>query len=148
MKVQAFASAAMLVATIFGASSASAGSSKVFGHVGGNANISVAAVIEFGSGSVSIDQNSTVNLAKVIQIGGTVDSTIVQSGDRNVAGVLQLGSMTASTIAQFGGVNQASVKQISGTTAVSLLGQMGFMNTGIIRQSAASTFSGIWQFGR
>jgi minor curlin subunit len=148
MNVQAFALAVMLVATILGASSASAGSSKVFGRVGGNANISIAAVVEFGSGSVSIDQNSRVNLAKVIQIGGTVDSTIVQTGDRNVAGVFQIGSATASTIAQFGGVNQASVKQVGVNNALSLVGQLGVMNTGIVRQSAPTTFSAIWQFGR
>jgi minor curlin subunit len=71
-----------------------------------NRNVSIETVVQFGNNvqPVTIEENSRINIARVIQIGatGTVDATIVQNGTRNYANVIQVGGTTNAAIGQSG----------------------------------------------
>jgi minor curlin subunit len=116
-----------------------------------NSNVSIQTIVEFGNNlqPVVINENSQINIARVIQIGGTgpVDATIVQTGTRNIVSVFQMGGSTNSLIAQSGVSNSASVMQIGGATN-SLMLQIGDMNSGSVRQFGRLTWSTIFQFVR
>lgn len=113
--------------------------------------VSVSTIVEFGNTvqPVVIDENSPINFAKDIEIGGsgTVNSTIVQIGTRNYASVFQIGGTTNSQIDQSGVTNTAYVTQIGNSTN-SLIAQIGNMNTGSVSQFGNTNGSEIFQFGR
>ena len=113
--------------------------------------VSVSTIVEFGNAvqPVVIDENSQINIARVIQIGGsgTVDSTIVQTGTLNRASVFQVGGTTNSLIDQTGVTNTASVTQIGNSTN-SVIAQSGNMNTGSVSQFGNTNLSAIVQSGQ
>ena len=98
---------------------------------------------------VVIDENSRINIARVIEIGGTgpVDATIIQNGTRNIVDVFQVGATTNALIGQSGVSNTADVTQIGNVTN-SLMLQVGDMNSGAVRQFGHFNWSAIFQFGR
>lgn len=63
---------------------------------------------------VAINQNSNINAAGVIQIGGNPNATVAQTGAANLAAVGQAGASTSSSIAQTGLLNGALVTQVGG----------------------------------
>ena len=114
-------------------------------------NVSVETVVQFGNEvqPVTIGENSRINIARVIQIGGTgtVDATIIQNGTRNYANVIQVGGTTNAIIGQSGVSNTADITQIGNSTNALLL-QIGDMNTGAVRQFGRFNWLAIFQFGR
>jgi minor curlin subunit len=132
---------AALFAALSISSSASAGSSW---GAGSGESITIVTVIEVGNNvnPVNIDENSQINIARVIEIGGTgpVDATIVQNGIDNYASVFQVGSSTNSVIEQFGVNNTSSVTQGGNNNNAGLL-QVGTMNSGSTRQFGGQTQS-------
>ncbi|QOZ09035.1 curlin [Bradyrhizobium sp. CCBAU 51765] len=116
-----------------------------------NRNVSIETVVQFGNNvqPVTIEENSRINIARVIQIGatGTVDATIVQNGTRNYANVIQVGGTTNAAIGQSGVRNTAEITQIGNSTSALLL-QIGDMNTGAVRQFGRFNWLAIFQFGR
>src|SRR4051794_27099168 len=107
-----------------------------------NRNVSIETVVQFGNGDqpVTIEENSSINIARVIQIGGTgtVDATIIQNGTRNYVDVIQVGGTTNLAIGQSGVSNIADITQVGNSTNALLL-QIGDMNTGRCDNSGAST---------
>jgi minor curlin subunit len=116
-----------------------------------NRNVSIETVVQFGDSvqPVTIEENSRINIARVIQIGGTgtADATIVQDGTRNYANVIQVGGITNAVIGQSGVSNTAGITQIGNSTNALLL-QIGDMNTGTVRQFGRFNWLAIFQFGR
>jgi minor curlin subunit len=116
-----------------------------------NGRVSIDTVFEFGNNvqPVVINENSKVNIAMVIEIGGTgpVDATIIQNGTRNIVDVLQIGGTTNAVIGQSGVSNTANVTQIGNVTNSMML-QIGNMNSGSVRQFGNVNSSAIFQFGR
>ncbi|MVT48948.1 curlin [Bradyrhizobium yuanmingense] len=116
-----------------------------------NRNVSIQTVVQFGDNvqPVTIEENSRINIARVIQIGGTgtVDATIIQNGTRNYANVIQVGGTTNAAIGQSGVSNTAEITQIGNSTNALLL-QIGDMNTGAVRQFGRFNWLAIFQFGR
>lgn len=139
---------AALLAAMCAAAEASAGSVQ---RGVTNSNVSIQTVVEFGNNvqPVTIEENSRINIARVIQIGGTgpVDATIVQNGTRNYANVIQVGGTTNASIGQSGVSNIADITQV-GTSTNALLLQIGDMNTGAVRQSGRFNWLAIFQFAR
>jgi minor curlin subunit len=116
-----------------------------------NRNVSIQTVIEFGNNvqPVTIEENSRINIARVIQIGGTgtVDATIIQNGTYNYANVIQVGGTTNVAIGQSGVSNIADITQVGKSTNALLL-QIGDMNTGAVRQFGRFNWLSIFQFSR
>lgn len=116
-----------------------------------NRNVSIETIVQFGDNvqPVTIEENSRINIARVIQIGGTgtVDATIIQNGTRNYANVIQVGGTTNVAIGQSGVSNTADITQIGNSTNALLL-QIGDMNTGAVRQFGRFNWLAIFQFGR
>jgi minor curlin subunit len=116
-----------------------------------NRNVSIETIVQFGDNvqPVTIEENSRINIARVIQIGGTgsVDATIIQNGTRNYTNVIQLGGTTNAAIGQSGVSNTADITQIGNSTNALLL-QVGDMNTGAVRQFGRFNWLAIFQFGR
>ena len=114
-------------------------------------NVSVETVVQFGNEvqPVTIEENSRINIARVIQIGGTgtVDATIIQNGTRNYANVIQVGGTTNAIIGQSGVSNTADITQIGNSTNTLLL-QTGDMNRGAVRQFGRFNWLAIFQFSR
>ncbi|MFB6419873.1 MULTISPECIES: curlin [Bradyrhizobium] len=144
---QVFALAA-LVAAIGSATQACAGSVQRSVTRG---NVSIETVVQFGDNvqPVTIEENSRINIARVIQIGGTgtVDATIIQNGTRNYANVIQVGGTTNAVIGQSGVSNTAEITQIGNSTNALLL-QIGDMNTGAVRQFGRFNWLAVFQFSR
>lgn len=139
---------AALIAAIGTATQASAGSIQ---HSVTTRNVSIETVVQFGNDiqPVTIGESSRINIARVIQFGGTgtVDATIVQNGTRNYANVIQLGGTTNAAIGQSGVSNTATLTQIGNSTNALLL-QIGDMNTGTVRQFGRFNWLAIFQFSR
>lgn len=116
-----------------------------------NRNVSIETIVQFGNDvqPVTIEENSRINIARVIQIGGTgtVDATIIQNGTRNYANVIQVGGTTNAAVGQSGLSNTADITQIGNSTNALLL-QIGDMNTGAVRQFGRFNWLAIFQFGR
>ncbi|MGY4623889.1 minor curlin subunit [Bradyrhizobium sp. USDA 4486] len=116
-----------------------------------NRNVSVETIVQFGDNvePVTIEENSRINIARVIQIGGTgtVDATIIQNGERNYANVIQVGGTTNAAVGQSGLSNTADITQIGNSTNALLL-QIGDMNTGAVRQFGRFNWMAIFQFSR
>lgn len=116
-----------------------------------NRNVSIETVVQFGDNvqPVTIEENSRINIARVIQIGGTgtVDATVIQNGTRNYANVIQVGGTTNAVIGQSGLSNTADITQIGNSTNALLL-QIGDMNTGAVRQFGRFNWLAIFQFSR
>ncbi|WP_245284053.1 curlin [Bradyrhizobium sp. Cp5.3] len=116
-----------------------------------NRNVSIETIVEFGNNvqPVTIEENSRINIARVIEIGGTgtVDATIVQNGVRNYVDVIQVGGTTNALIGQSGVSNTANITQIGNSTNALLL-QIGDMNTGAVRQFGHFNWLAIFQFAR
>ncbi|MBR0839146.1 curlin [Bradyrhizobium liaoningense] len=116
-----------------------------------NRNVSIETIVQFGDNvqPVTIEENSRINIARVIQIGGTgtVDATIIQNGTRNYANVIQVGGTTNAVIGQSGVSNTADITQIGSSTNALLL-QIGDMNTGSVRQFGRFNWLAIFQFSR
>lgn len=114
-------------------------------------NVSIDTVVQFGDNvqPVTIEESSRINIARVIQIGGTgtVDATIIQNGTRNYANVIQVGGITNAVIGQSGVSNTADITQIGNSTNALLL-QIGDMNTGAVRQFGRFNWLAIFQFSR
>ncbi|HXH43438.1 MAG TPA: curlin repeat-containing protein [Bradyrhizobium sp.] len=144
---RSFAAAALLVA-IGAATRACAGSVQ---RSVSNRNVSIQTVVQFGNDvqPVTTEQNSRINIARVIQIGGTgtVDATIIQNGTRNYANVIQVGGTTNAAVGQSGLSNTAEITQIGNSTNALLL-QIGDMNTGAVRQFGRFNWLAIFQFSR
>jgi minor curlin subunit len=138
----------VLLAAIGTVSSASAGSVQ---RGTSNRAVSIQTIVQFGDNvqPVTIEESSRVNIARVIQIGGTgtVDATIIQNGERNFASVIQVGGTTNAAIGQSGLSNTAEVTQV-GTSTNALLLQIGDMNTGAVRQFGRFNWLAIFQFAR
>ena len=139
---------AALLAAVSVASEASAGSVQ---RGVTNRNVSIETIVQFGNNvqPVTIEENSRINIARVIQIGGTgtVDATIIQNGTRNYANVIQVGGTTNAIIGQSGASNTAEITQIGNSTNALLL-QIGDMNTGAVRQFGRFNWLAIFQFSR
>ena len=137
-----------LLATIGTATHASAGSVQ---RSVTNRNVSIETIVQFGNNvqPVTIEENSRVNIARVIQIGGTgtVDATIIQNGTRNYVDVIQVGGTTNAAIGQSGISNTADITQIGNSTNALLL-QIGDLNSGAVRQFGRFNWLAIFQFGR
>ena len=116
-----------------------------------NRNVSIETVVQFGNNvqPVTIEENSRINIARVIQIGGTgtVDATIIQNGTRNYVDVIQVGGITNVAIGQSGVSNIADITQVGNSTNALLL-QIGDMNTGTVRQFGRFNWLSIFQFSR
>jgi minor curlin subunit len=116
-----------------------------------NRNVSIETIVQFGDNvqPVTIEESSRINIARVIQIGGTgtVDATIIQNGTRNYANVIQVGGTTNAIIGQSGVSNTADITQIGNSTNALLL-QIGDMNSGAVRQFGRFNWLAIFQFGR
>ncbi|MCJ9704757.1 curlin [Bradyrhizobium sp. SHOUNA76] len=147
LSIQILAVAALLAA-IGATTQASAGSVQRSVTRG---NVSIETVVQFGDNvqPVTIEENSRINIARVIQIGGTgtVDATIIQNGTRNYANVIQVGGTTNAVIGQSGVGNTADITQIGNSTNALLL-QIGDMNTGAVRQFGRFNWLAIFQFSR
>ncbi|PDT91540.1 curlin [Bradyrhizobium sp. Y36] len=139
---------AALLAAIGAATPASAGSIQ---RTVTNRNVSIETIVQFGNDvqPVTIEENSRINIARVIQIGGTgtVDATIIQNGTRNYANVIQMGGTTNVAVGQSGISNTADITQIGNSTNALLL-QIGDMNSGAVRQFGRFNWLAIFQFGR
>ena len=139
---------AVLIGAVGAATQASAGAVQ---RSVTNRNVSIETVVQFGDNvqPVTIEENSRINIARVIQIGGTgtVDATIIQNGTRNYANVTQVGGTTNAAIGQSGVSNIAEITQIGNSTNALLL-QIGDMNTGAVRQFGRFNWLAIFQFGR
>jgi minor curlin subunit len=139
---------AALLAAVSVASEASAGSVQ---HGVTNQNVSIEMIVQFGNDvqPVTTEENSRINIARVIQMGGTgtVDATIIQNGTRNYVDVIQVGGTTNVAIGQSGVSNIADITQVGNSTNALLL-QIGDMNTGTVRQFGRSNWLSIFQFGR
>ncbi len=137
-----------LLAVMSAATEASAGSVQ---RSVTNRNVSIETIVEFGNNvqPVTIEENSRINIARVIEIGGTgtVDATIVQNGVRNYVDVIQVGGTTNALIGQSGVSNTANITQIGNSTNALLL-QIGDMNTGAVRQFGHFNWLAIFQFAR
>ena len=111
---------------------------------------SIEVVTQFGNQvqPVTINQNSQLNFAGVLQVNGSgaPSATVVQTGTNNSAGILQFGASTSAAIGQSGMVNIANIGQVGNTTN-SLLTQMGNLNTGAITQFGMSNSSVVSQSG-
>jgi minor curlin subunit len=140
--------ATALLAAMSVSPEASAGS---FQSERSNGKVSIETIFEFGNNvqPVVINENSQINIARVIEVGGTgpVDATIIQNGTRNVVDVFQVGATTNALIGQSGVSNTANVMQIGNVTN-SLMLQIGNMNSGSVRQFGHYNWSAIFQFGR
>jgi minor curlin subunit len=140
--------AAALLAAMSVSPSASAGS---FQSERSNGRVTIDTIVEFGNNvqPVVINENSRINIARVIEIGGTgpVDATIIQNGTRNIVDIFQVGGTTNALIGQSGVSNTANVTQIGNVTN-SLMLQVGDMNSGSVRQFGHFNWSAIFQFGR
>ncbi len=116
-----------------------------------NRNVSIETIVQFGNDvqPVTIEENSRINIARVIQIGGTgtVDATIIQNGTRNYVNVIQVGGTTNAAVGQAGLSNIADITQVGNSTNALLL-QIGDMNTGAVRQFGRFNWLAIFQFGR
>ncbi|MBR1173028.1 curlin [Bradyrhizobium sp. KB893862 SZCCT0404] len=116
-----------------------------------NRNVSIETIVQFGNDvqPVTIEENSRINIARVIQIGGTgtVDATIIQNGTRNYVNVIQVGGATNAAVGQSGLSNIADITQVGNSTNALLL-QIGDMNTGAVRQFGRFNWLAIFQFGR
>ncbi|WP_453955264.1 curlin [Bradyrhizobium sp. USDA 377] len=114
-------------------------------------NVRIDTIVQFGNDlqPVTIEENSQINIARVIQFGGTgtVDATIIQNGTRNYANVIQVGGTTNVAVGQSGLSNTADITQIGNATNALLL-QIGDMNTGAVRQFGRFNWLAIFQFGR
>ncbi|MCK1306094.1 MULTISPECIES: curlin [unclassified Bradyrhizobium] len=139
---------AALLAAVSVASEASAGSVQ---RGVTNRNVSIETIVQFGNDvqPVTIEENSSINIARVIQIGGTgtVDATIIQNGTRNYVDVIQVGGTTNLAIGQSGVSNIADITQVGNSTNALLL-QIGDMNTGTVRQFGRFNWLSIFQFSR
>ncbi|MCK1288246.1 curlin [Bradyrhizobium sp. 44] len=139
---------AALLAAVSVASEVSAGSVQ---RGVTNRNVSIETIVQFGNNvqPVTIEENSRINIARVIQIGGTgtVDATIIQNGTRNYVDVIQVGGTTNLAIGQSGVSNIADVTQVGNSTNALLL-QIGDMNTGTVRQFGRFNWLSIFQFSR
>ena len=139
---------AALLAAVSVASEASAGSVQ---RGVTNRNVSIETVVQFGNDvqPVTSEENSRINIARVIQIGGTgtVDATIIQNGTRNYVDVIQVGGTTNVAIGQSGVSNIADITQVGNSTNALLL-QIGDMNTGTVRQFGRFNWLSIFQFSR
>lgn len=139
---------AVLIGAVGAATQASAGSVQ---RSVTNRNVSIETVVQFGDNvqPVTIEENSRINIARVIQIGGTgtVDTTIIQNGTRNYVSVTQVGGTTNAAIGQSGVSNIAEITQIGNSTNALLL-QIGDMNMGAVRQFGRFNWLAIFQFGR
>jgi len=139
---------AALLAAVSVASEASAGSVQ---RGVTNRNVSIETVVQFGNDvqPVTIEESSRINIARVIQIGGTgtVDATILQNGTRNYVDVIQVGGTTNVAIGQSGVSNIADITQVGNSTNALLL-QIGAMNTGAVRQFGRFNWLAIFQFSR
>jgi minor curlin subunit len=140
--------AAALLAAMSAGQTASAGT---FQSERSNGRVTIDTIVEFGNNvqPVVIDENSRINIARVIEIGGTgpVDATIIQNGTRNIVDVFQVGGTTNALIGQSGLSNTANVTQIGNVTN-SLMLQIGDMNSGSVRQFGHFNWSAIFQFSR
>ena len=116
-----------------------------------NGRVSVETIIEFGNNlqPVVINENSQVNIARVIEIGGAgpVDASITETGTRNIVDVFQVGGTTNALIAQSGLSNTANVTQF-GIFTNSLVLQAGTMNSAGTKQFGLFNSSATFQFGR
>ena len=139
---------AVLLTAVGTATQASAGSVQ---HSVTKGKVSIETVVQFGDNvqPVTIEENSPINIARVIQIGGTgtVDATIIQNGTRNYANVIQVGGTTNAVIGQSGVSNIAEITQIGNSTNTLLL-QIGDMNSGAVRQFGRFNWLAIFQFSR
>ncbi|MCK1322386.1 curlin [Bradyrhizobium sp. 156] len=139
---------AALLAAVSVASEASAGSVQ---RGVTNRNVSIETIVQFGNDvqPVTIEENSSINIARVIQIGGmgTVDATIIQNGTRDYVDVIQVGGTTNLAIGQSGVSNIADITQVGNSTNALLL-QIGDMNTGTVRQFGRFNWLSIFQFSR
>ncbi|WP_128926269.1 curlin [Bradyrhizobium guangxiense] len=139
---------AALLAAIVTSTPASAGSAQ---RSVTNRNVSIETIVQFGDNvqPVTIEESSRINIARVIQIGGTgtVDATIIQNGTRNYANVIQVGGTTNALIGQSGASNTAEITQVGNSTNALLL-QIGDMNTGAVRQFGRFNWLAIFQFSR
>jgi len=110
--------------------------------------VSVSTIVEFGNAiqPVTINQSSQINIARVIQIGGTgtADATIVQNGTNNYANVFQGANTNNALIEQTGITNTAYITQVSGSNNT-LAGQLGSLNIGIVLQFGVRHLGGIIQ---
>jgi hypothetical protein len=105
--------------------------------VAGTSRISVSAVtIGPGSQSVTIQQNSAINIARVVEIGDVNNVAILQDGIRNLSMVIQVGNVNNAAILQVGQTNAAFIRQVGRVSNTSFLGQAGFLNTGYVSQSS------------
>ena len=140
--------AAALLAAIGTATQAQAGSVQ---RSVTNRNVSIETIVQFGNDvqPVTIEENSRINIARVIQIGGTgtVDATIIQNGTRNYVNVIQVGGTTNAAVGQSGLSNIADITQVGNSTNALLL-QISDMNTGAVRQFGRFNWLAIFQFGR
>ncbi|WP_276576958.1 curlin [Bradyrhizobium sp. 35] len=137
-----------MLAAVSVASEASAGSVQ---RGVTNRNVSIETIVQFGNDvqPVTIEENSSINIARVIQIGGTgtVDAKIIQNGTRNYVDVIQVGGTTNLAIGQSGVSNIADITQVGNSTNALLL-QIGDMNTGTVRQFGRFNWLSIFQFSR
>src|SRR3954452_14728901 len=103
----------LALAALFAVSVASEASAGSVQRGVTNRNVSIETVVQFGNNvqPVTIEENSRINTARVIQIGGTgtVDATIIQNGTRNYVDVIQVGGTTMA-IGQSGVSNIASLR--------------------------------------
>ncbi|WFU28503.1 curlin [Bradyrhizobium sp. CB1717] len=114
-------------------------------------NVRIDTVVQFGNDlqPVTIEEHSQINIARVIQFGGTgtVDAAIIQNGTSNYANVIQVGGTTNAAVGQSGLSNIADITQVGNSTNALLL-QIGDMNTGAVRQFGRFNWLAIFQFGR
>ena len=141
----------LALAALFAVSVASEASAGSVQRGVTNRNVSIQTVVEFGNNvqPVTIEENSRINIARVIQIGGTgtVDATIIQNGTRNYVDVIQVGGTANLAIGQSGVSNIADITQVGNSTNALLL-QIGDMNTGTVRQFGRFNWLSIFQFSR
>jgi minor curlin subunit len=141
----------LALAALFAVSVASEASAGSVQRGVTNRNVSIETIVQFGNDvqPVTIEENSRINIARVIQIGGTgtVDATIIQNGTRNYVDVIQVGGTTNVAIGQSGVSNIADITQVGNSTKALLL-QIGDMNTGTVRQFGRFNWLSIFQFSR
>jgi hypothetical protein len=115
--------------------------------IAGTSRISVSAVtIGPGSQSVTIQQNSAINIARVVEVGDVNNVSILQDGIRNLTMVIQVGNVNNAGVVQIGQTNTAFIRQVGRVANNSFLGQAGILNTGYVNQS--SNLKWFWLGGR
>jgi hypothetical protein len=96
--------------------------------------VSVIGVTQVGSGSVSTQQNSTMNFVGMYQNGANVKANVQQSGLFNSASIAQRGTTSATAIVgQKGFINASNLTQI-GPKNLAGIGQAGSFNFNSLSQ--------------